>query len=137
MTKILELLEKELPKYIHEVKSKRQENAKAFAFSSFMQKVFNVESKDLDFVKSVKTEVMQLRGRIDAVFGNVILEFKKDLSASLEIAKEELLKYFQTYLEKGETSFLGIANDGIHFKVFYPVIENNIVVKILNNQNNF
>ena len=29
MTKILELLEKELPKYIHEVKSKRQENAKA------------------------------------------------------------------------------------------------------------
>ena len=130
MTKILELLEKELPKYIHEVKSKRQENAKAFAFSSFMQKVFNVESKDLDFEKSVKTEVMQLRGRIDAVFGNVILEFKKDLSASLEIAKEELLKYFQTYLEKGETSFLGIANDGIHFKVFYPVIENNIVVKI-------
>jgi len=59
VTKILELLEKELPKYIHEVKSKRQENAKAFAFSSFMQKVFNVESKDLDFEKSVKTEVMQ------------------------------------------------------------------------------
>ena len=130
MTKVLELLEKELPKYIHEVKSKKQENAKAFAFSSFMQRVFDVESKDLDFEKSVKTEVMQMKGRIDAVFGNVIIEFKKDLSSGLEIAKEELLKYFQAYLEKSETNFLGIANDGINFKVFYPIIKSNQVTDI-------
>ena len=130
MTKILELLEEELPKYIHEVKSKQQENAKAFAFSSFMMKVFNVESKDLDFEKSVKTEVMQLRGRIDAVFGNLIIEFKKDLTSGLEVAKEELKKYFQAYLEKNEENFIGIANDGIHFKVFHPIIENNVVIDI-------
>ena len=60
MTKVLELLEVELPKYIHEVKSKNQENAKAFAFSSFIQRVFGIESEDLDFEKSVKTEVIQL-----------------------------------------------------------------------------
>lgn len=71
--KVLELLEDELPKYIHEVKSKHQENAKAVAFSSFIQKVFQVESKDLDFEVPVKTEVLELRGRIDAVFGNLII----------------------------------------------------------------
>lgn len=130
MTKVLEILEKELPDYIHDVKSKHQENAKASAFSSFMQKVFDVESKDLDFEKSIKTEVMQMRGRIDAVFGNIIIEFKKDLSSGLETAKEELIKYFQAYLEKSETNFLGIANDGIHFKVFYPVIKNNKVIDV-------
>lgn len=130
MTKVLELLEKELPKYIHEVKSKNQENAKAFAFSSFIQRVFGVESEDLDFEKSVKTEVKQMRGRIDAVFGNIIIEFKKDLTKGLEVAKEELQKYFQAYLDKGESNFLGIANDGIHFKVFYPVIESNEVVDV-------
>lgn len=130
MTKVLEILEKELPDYIHDVKSKHQENAKAFAFSSFMQRVFGVESKDLDFEKSIKTEVMQMRGRIDAVFGNIIIEFKKDLSLGLETAKEELLKYFQAYLEKSETNFLGIANDGIHFKVFYPIINSNQVTDV-------
>ena len=128
--KVIELLENELPKYIHEVKSKHQENAKAFAFSSFMQKIFGVESKDLDFEKSVKTEVMQMRGRIDAVFGNLIIEFKKDLESGLETAKKELIKYFQSYLEENIENFLGIANDGIHFKVFFPIIKNNQVVDI-------
>jgi len=40
VVKALTILEEELPKYIHEVKSKHQENAKAVAFTSFVQKVF-------------------------------------------------------------------------------------------------
>lgn len=128
--KVLDLLEEELPNYIHEVKSKHQENAKAFAFSSFIQKVFDVKSEDLDFEKSVKSEVMQMRGRIDAVFGNLIIEFKKDLESGLDTAREELLKYFQSYLENDIENFLGIANDGIRFKVFSPIIKDNQVVDI-------
>ena len=130
MEQVVAVLEKELPKYIHEVKSKNQENAKAVAFTSFMQRVFGIESQDLDFEKSIKTEVTQMRGRMDAVFGNIIFEFKKDLLPALETAKEELIKYFQSYLERSETNFLGIANDGIHFKVFYPIIEENKVVGV-------
>lgn len=72
MVKILELLEKELPNYIDEVKSKHSENAKANAFSSFIQKVFDIESKDLDFEVPIKTEVMELRGRIDAIFAALL-----------------------------------------------------------------
>ena len=128
--KEIDFLEEELPKYIHEVKSKNQENAKAFAFSSFMQRCFGIESQELDFEKSIKTKVMQMRGRMDAVFGNIIFEFKKDLLSAEETAKEELHKYFQSYLERSETNFLGIANDGIHFKVFYPIIEENKVVGV-------
>lgn len=131
MVKVLELLEKELPKYIHEIKSKHSENAKAIAFSSFIQKVFDVESIDLDFEVPIKTEVMELRGRIDAVFGNLIIEFKKDLRRSLEEAKEELTKYFQAYHEKFPNSrFIGIANDGIRFRVYLPVFHNNVVENV-------
>ena len=71
-----------------------------------------------------------MRGRIDAVFGNLIIEFKKDLASGLQAAKLELKKYFQAYLEKNEVHFLGIANDGIHFKVFHPIIENNVVIDV-------
>ena len=131
MTKVLDLLEVELPKYIHEVKSKNQENAKAVAFSSFIQKVFQVESKDLDFEVPVKTEVLQLRGRIDTVFGNLIIEFKRDLRKSIDEAEEELLKYFQSYKEKfPDNNYLGIANDGIDFIVYQPIFENNIIKKM-------
>ncbi len=128
--KILEKLKNELPKYIYNVKSKNQEIAKAIMFSQFIRDVFDIELKDMDFEVSVKSETMQLRGRIDAVFGNIIFEFKKDLNSGLNKAKEELTKYFQAYVEQSESDFLGIANDGIHFKVFYPVIEENKVIKI-------
>jgi len=101
------------------------------AFSSFIQKVFDIESKDLDFEVPIKSEVMEMRGRIDAVFGNLIIEFKKDLTRSLDEAKEELKKYFQAYREKyPETNYLGIANDGIKFEVYQPIIIKNVVKDI-------
>jgi len=131
MVKILTVLEDELPHYISEVKTKHSENAKAIAFSSFIQKVFGVESRDLDFEIPVKTQVMELRGRIDAVFGNLIIEFKKDLLQGLDDAKEELIKYLQSYHEKfPDSTYIGIANDGIRFKVFYPIYKNNQVIEI-------
>lgn len=131
MVKSLTLLEQELPNYITEVKNKYSERAKEVAFSMFIHKVFNVESRDLDFEVSVKTVVMELKGRIDAVFGNLIIEFKKDLRTGLDDAKTELEKYFQAYHEKfSDSKFIGLATDGIRFKVFHPKYENNIVQEV-------
>ena len=128
---VLGLLHEELPKYIEEVKLKHSENAKAVAFSSFIQKVFNVESRDLDFEIPIKTTVMEMKGRIDTVFGNLIIEFKKDLNKSLEDAKDKLIKYFQAYREKyPDSKYIGIASDGIYFKVFYSVVKENVVVDL-------
>jgi len=128
---VISLLEEELPKYINDVKSKHSENAKAFAFSSFIQKIFDIKTEDLDLEVPVKTAVMQLRGRIDAVFGSLIIEFKKDIRKSLEEAEEELVKYFQAYREKfHDTNYLGIVNDGIRFRVYHPLYENDIVRRV-------
>lgn len=128
MVHVLSILEQELPKYIEDVRTKHSENAKAFAFSSFIQKVFGIQSEDLDLEVPIKTTVLKLRGRIDAVFGNLIFEFKKDLKNSIEVAEEELLKYFQAYHEKYPgVRYLGIANDGIMFRVYQPIFQDESV----------
>ena len=123
MTRIIKKIEEKLEDYIKEIKSKNQEAAKSHTFSNFIHDVFNIDSKDMDYEKSVKSEILQVRGRIDAVFGNIIIEFKKDLDQGLPKAKEELLKYFQAYLEESRNNFVGIVNDGIKFKVFIPIIK--------------
>lgn len=128
---ILKMLETKLPTYLLDVKQKHSENAKAFAFISFIQNVFGIKSEELDFEKSVKSSTMKMRGRIDATFGSVIIEFKKDLNKDITKAKEELIKYFQSYREKGEINFLGIVTDGIKFQVFHPIVKNDVVIDVL------
>ncbi|WP_100182699.1 N-6 DNA methylase [Candidatus Nitrosotenuis aquarius] len=127
----LQILEKELPLYIQDVKNKHSENAKAVAFSSFIQKVFEIDISKMDFEVPTESKFLKLRGRIDAVFENIVIEFKRDLTRSLEEAKDELKKYFQSLIEKFPTSkYIGIANDGIKFKVFQPIKKNGIVTDI-------
>jgi len=117
-------LKNELPTYISTIKSKHSENSKAVYFSSFITKIFGVEPAEIDMEVPTKSYFLGLRGRIDALFGKLILEFKKDLRPNLDEAKKELKKYFQSYHEKfpGE-DYIGIANDGILFKVYRPEFE--------------
>lgn len=118
---ILKELEKELPIYVSTIKSKHAENAKAMYFSSFIVKFFGVKPEEIDMEVPTKSFFLNLRGRIDAVFGRIILEFKKDLRLNLEDAKEELIKYLQSYHEKfPNEDYIGMANDGLFFKVFKP-----------------
>lgn len=132
MPQALTILKEELPKYVADVKSKKTENAKAFVFAQFLRKVFGIEAEELDLEVSVEATALNVRGRIDAVFGNLIIEFKKDLKgASLDAAEEELLKYFQAYHEKYPSiRYLGMANDGINFRVYQPILEHNVVTKL-------
>ena len=128
--KIFDCLCKELPNYIIDIKKRHSENAKAMRFSSFIQTVFQIKPEDLDYEVPTNSTVLQVRGRIDITFGKLIIEFKKDLDTQLDEAKDGILKYFQSYLEKSETGFLGVATDGINFKVFGPITENNKVIDL-------
>jgi len=73
--KPISIIKTQLPRYLAEVKEKHSENAKAIAFTSFLKPIFGIESQDLDFEVPVKTSVFQMRGRIDCVFGDLIIEF--------------------------------------------------------------
>jgi len=121
----LPVLIEELPNYILDVKSKHSENAKAFSFSSFIQKVYGIPTEDLDLEVPVKSTVRKLKGRVDAIFGNLIIEFKKDLESEIEDAEYKLSKYLLAYHEsQPNVRYVGIANDGTHFVVYLPVFQN-------------
>jgi hypothetical protein len=134
VSNISKKLEEELEGYIHRVKNKNNSEAKILQeFTSFIQKVFGIEAKDLDFEVSVKSHVKQLKGRMDATFSNIILEFKKDLTdeRALNTAEGELEKYFQSQFEKlPKVKFLGIATDGVNFRVYQPIFKDNQIEKL-------
>jgi hypothetical protein len=127
-------LESMLPEYIDRLKNRTNTEDKiVHEFTYLIQKVFDVGPDELDFQTPVKSKVLQVRGRMDAVFNNIILEFKKDLNdeRALNTAKDELEKYFQSLYEKNpKTKHIGIATDGLYFKVYQPIIENNKVSKL-------
>lgn len=68
-----------------------------------------------------------LRGRADALFGNLIVEFERDLNdaAKLAEAREQLRRYaaIQWNNENPDTrtQYLGLASDGVRFLLFTPV----------------
>ena len=132
MSKILEKLEKKLPSYVDEIINiKTSESAKLDSFKFFIHEIFDIDSVDIDSEVSTTSNILNLRGRIDTLVGNVILEFKKDLSTGLDVAKEELFKYFQSNKEKfPSNNYVGIASDGIQFRVFYPKFENENLIEI-------
>jgi len=127
----ISIIKEKLPEYLSTVKSKHSEPSKAYTFISFIQKIFDIESRDLDFEVPVKSKLMELRGRIDATFGNLIFEFKKNLEKDLEEGKRELKLYFQDRNEKfPDSDFIGIINDGVVFRVFHPIFDNKKIIEI-------
>lgn len=70
-----------------------------------------------------------LRGRADALFGNVVVEFERDLTdrRRMEEAREQLRRY-TAILWSGEppdarTPYLCIATDGVRFYAWTPVLD--------------
>jgi hypothetical protein len=121
-----EKLKEELPGYLARAKSARSQPTKEFIFASFVQKVFGITPEDFSEKMEVPvvSKVLLVRGRIDAVFGNLLFEFKVDLDRELDNAKEEFTKYFQALREKHPTtSYIGVATDDIKFRVFKPTFD--------------
>jgi len=123
-----ENLKRELPDYLVRAKNARSQPTKEFVFASFIQKMFGITVEDFSEKMEVPvvSKVLLVRGRIDAVFGNLLFEFKVDLDRELDDAKEEFTKYFQALKEKYPAlSYIGIATDDIKFKVFKPKFNKN------------
>lgn len=119
--------------YLRLIAQQNNEAAKALAFSHFLTdwfsnaKPFLLENYLKGIEKSLKKKEhsLVLRGRIDALFGNVIIEFESDLTskAKLREAKSQLQQYAYMLITKGnepDTSYLCIATDGLLFYVFVP-----------------
>jgi hypothetical protein len=84
-----------------------------------------------DFLSGFETKISAyegekcrvLRGRADALYGNLLIEFERGSAGWLKQAKKQLQRYLAILASNGETKdyyFVPIASDGISFIVFAP-----------------
>lgn len=128
-----EITAKKFKEYIEQVTQLNTESAKAQSFLLLLKDVFGDVNAGFieDYLHgvekyiSVKKKDIILRGRIDTLYGNLIIEFENDLRKTLDDALEQLKRYTSYLLQSGEkASYLCLATDGILFNVYLPKIKN-------------
>ncbi len=126
-----------LERYIHDLRKVSSEANKSYLFLSLVRDTFkNVSADYLErsfpelerFVK-YKNKTIAIKGRIDALLGNVIIEFERDMKSSRKEAEDQLQKYMtilwnREYQDDGRrVNYLLVATDGKEFVVFRPELE--------------
>jgi len=116
---------------LKEIEAQNSETARSHAFSALLRDLFAqlevhfIEDyfKGLEKYVSRRQADLVIRGRIDAFFGNLIIEFESEMPKKLEEAKEQLKKYVAVVAldpQKKDVRFLAVATDGVRFHVFAP-----------------
>jgi methylase of polypeptide subunit release factors len=126
--------EQVVPEYLESVKAQQSESAKSHRFFGLMKDLFGLQPGFIeDYVAGIEryVKVKQkdriLRGRVDNLFGNLVIEFERDLNKTRREAEEQLQRYV-AYLWSQEAPtkrapYLCLAADGIRFVVYSPTIE--------------
>ncbi|MEW6409065.1 MAG: N-6 DNA methylase [Nitrospirota bacterium] len=129
-----EITTKKFKEYIEQITQLNTESAKAQRFLILLKDVFGDVNAGFieDYLHgvekyvSVKQKDIILRGRIDTLYGNLIIEFENDLRKKLNDAIEQLKRYISYLLQLGEkASYLCLTTDGILFYVYSPKIKSN------------
>ncbi len=71
-------------------------------------------STEIDFERPLP----EVRGRADALLGQTVLEFKRDLRIETRDAEEELARYLSDRRAQTGLAFIGIATDGARFLTY-------------------
>lgn len=81
-------------------------------FVSFLDKAFGVKCTDVELEKGI--QFSEVRGYIDALYKDIIFEFKRDLPTEREKGLQEL----NTYIQSLPGNHFGILTDGLIFEVY-------------------
>ncbi len=117
--------------YLRDVESLNKEQARSHRFTALLQQLLDVEpgfienySAGIERFLKVKQKDRILKGEVDNLFGNVIIEFEANIPKKLSEAEEQLRRYVAILwsLEKPDnrTPFLSIATDGVRFVAYSP-----------------
>lgn len=74
----------------------------------------DVPASEVDF----EVPVPEVRGRLDALFGATVFEFKRDLRSERADAEEQLERYIGDRERAARRRYLGIATDGAEFTAY-------------------
>ncbi len=108
----------ELGKYVRVAERARKDRQahdyRRHLFLGFIERAFGIEPEEISIERGV--EALKLRGRIDALYRDLVFEFKRDLEAERDTGKRELSKYLRS--PQVPKHGFGIITDGITFEVY-------------------
>jgi hypothetical protein len=125
--------EESISKYLGDVKPLHSEAARLARFTVLLSDLFGNLDLPLirDFLGGFETRISAhegekcrvLRGRADALYGNLLIEFERGSAGWLKQAKKQLQRYLAILAGNPDTKnyyFIPIASDGVSFIVFAP-----------------
>ncbi|MCK4446952.1 MAG: hypothetical protein KAW56_07710, partial [Candidatus Marinimicrobia bacterium] len=126
--------EEEIAAYLKEIEVQQSESARATRFAMLIQQLFGIEPNFIEnyvsgiekYVKIPKKDRI-LRGRIDNLFGNLVIEFERNIPLKLAEAEGQLQQYIAILWSQEppdkRTPFIGMATDGVRFMTYTPVVK--------------
>ncbi len=133
---------KSIQNYVEEVSRLGSESARTQRFLLVLKDLFgDINANFVEdylsgvekYVKSKKRDFV-LKGRIDNLYGNLVIEFEGDLDKTLTEAKEQLKRYVACLWpeeEERKVNYLCMAADGINFQIFSPRTEKPLTEPLL------
>ncbi len=121
-----------IQRYLHDIESLSTESARSTRFAQLLQELFSAEPRFIEEYAHGVEQVVRtrykdrlLRGQVDNLFGNLIIEFEADLERKRTEAETQLAKYVQILWaeesDERKTPYLCLATDGVRFALYTPV----------------
>lgn len=111
--------------YLSEVKSLSNETSRTSRFAQLVQELFPNSRAPMRLVGGMEKRVVidmgdrRKRGRIDAYYGNAVIEFETSLRRTGEDAKRQLREYVAGLHQSGaEPNPLCVASDGVEWAIY-------------------
>ena len=128
--------------YVEEISHLGSESARCQRFLLLLKDIFGEVNTNFveDYLRGVEKYVKSkgkdvvLKGRVDNLYGNLVIEFERDLGKTLPEAKEQLKRYVAclwSEKEERKVNYLCLAADGIDFQVFSPRTEKPLTESLL------
>ncbi len=131
-----------IQKYVEELSHLGSESARCQRFLLLLKDIFGEVNTNFveDYLRGVEKYVKSkgkdivLKGKVDNLYGNLVIEFERDLGKTLPEAKEQLKRYVAclwSEKEERKVNYLCLAADGMDFQVFSPRTEKPLTESLL------
>ena len=97
-------------------KNQMSERQVSHLFLGFISDAFNVQYEDIELEHHVTMTKVQKHGYIDALLGDLIIEFKRDINTDLGANIDQLSDYMRDMPELHR--YIGMLTDGIKFRTY-------------------
>lgn len=124
-----------ITRYLREIEPIISESGRSLRFGMLLNELFGFEPGFIeDYVQGVEKYLKAkhtdriLKGRADNLFGNVIIEFERNLKQTRSEAEDQLRRYvaicWSQEPPESRLPYLCLAGDGVRFVAYSPTLEN-------------